>query len=509
MLSASFLGRPERLRHYFLRAEREPGAEGPAGLWWGRGARVLGLEGEDVRPRPFLELLRGRVPGACPPHGTVARSRRIGLDFTFSAPKSVSVAALVEGDRRWIAWHEEAVDRVLRAVETRHLFACTERVGTPLGLLVARFRHGLSRSGDPQLHTHTLLLSRVPCTDGAWRPFDPWPLLRLQKILGQRYRHHLAFRARSLGWGLRPRGLAFECDRYPESLLTAWSRRARAIEADLARAGLERATASARRKACVALRTRGPKPSPAARDLRERWRREAREHDPGWSGRRPSSDHACPTPSGRDLLGEACAAGAILGRTSVVLSTRGLVFREVEIRHAVYREALGRGGESGLEHAWRLARRAGLFLRGTEPAGFRTPRTGWDRWYRPKGVERWLARVAALGPFAAPRGVEGGAPRSRALADVEAGYDGLLRRLVTARDLGRAPEANERGVRLAARTRLHGRELLVAAGLEPFLGPRPPGPSPEARVNKAGPARRGGAEASWGSRLPRAWEHAR
>jgi conjugative relaxase-like TrwC/TraI family protein len=476
VLSASFLGRPEGLRHYFLRKEREPGAQGPAGVWWGEGARILGIEDEEVRPRAFLELLRGRR-GEGSGGERAFRSGRRGLDLTFSAPKSISVAALVEGDPRWIAWHEEAVGRVLRAIEREHLFGHAAAAPPSSGLLVSRFRHGLSRSGDPQLHTHALLLSRVPFADGTWRPFDPWPILRLQKILGQRYRHHLAERARSLGWSLRPRGLAFECERYPEALLASWSRRARAVEADLARSGHDRRTASARRKTCAALRTRERKcPRPAA-DLSARWKREALERDPDWNVRPPSVDCAFRHPDGRTLLAEAHEAGAVMGRTSVLLAGRGLVFRELEVRHTLYREALGRGGEDTLGRAFRLARDTGLLRPGAEPAGFRTPRTGWDRWYAPRGAERWIARVRALGPLPMenPRERLPAHARSPHPAAGEEGYEALLRRLVTARDLGRAPEADAGGTRLAARVRFPGRELLAAAGRDRT----PASPEPE------------------------------
>ena len=460
MLSASFLGRPERLRHYFLRAEREPGARGAAGRWWGGGARLLGLEGEPVSPQPFLDLLHGRLP----PGGVPARRR--GLDLTFSAPKSVSVAALVEGDGRWIDWHEEAVERVLRAIETRHLFSCTKHPEPGLGLLVARFRHGLARSGDPQLHTHALLLSRAPFAHDVWRPFDPWPILRLQKVLGLCYRHHLARRARSLGWELRPRGLVFECTRYPESLLASWSQRARAIETDLARMGLDRTTASARRKAVIALKTRRSKDRTAAADCRERWRREARERDPGWTGRRPSAEDPLAEPHGRDLLLEAVQAGVTLGRTSVMFADRGLAFRELEIRYAVTRDVFGRSGEGALERAWVLARRAGLFVPAAEPPGPGTPRTGWDRWYRPRGAERWCLRVASLVSRGGTRAPDGGVfGKTFPELDVRAhGYSALLRRLGAARDLGIVWDGAERSERLAARTCRPARELLAAAG---------------------------------------------
>ncbi len=461
MLTVSFLGRPERLRHYFLREEREPGAEGPLGVWWGGGAQRLGLEErQPVEEGTFLEVLRARTAT-----GRTSAPRRTGLDLTFSAPKSISIAALVEGDRRWIVWHEEAIDRVLRGVERRHLFVRARHASRPQGILVARFRHGLSRGGDPQLHTHALLLNPVVVDGGVLRSFDPWPLLRLQKILGQQYRHHLARRARSLGWTLAPRGWSFECERYPEELLSAWSKRARSIEAALAAQGFERATASARRKSSLALRTRGPKPRDKAADLRVRWRAEARALDPLWESRRPSADHRLATShDARALFRDGRAAGETLGRAAVFLAARGLDYREAEIRHTVYRLALGRSDEAALERAWAASRRVGLFREGREPEGVGTPRTGWDAWYRPRGAEVWTERLRRLLlPEGGRRTRARDAPVMEIRLDVhERGYAALRRALTTALDLGCTPRLLEQGTRIAGRVRGHGRELVAS-----------------------------------------------
>lgn len=354
---------------------------------------------------------------------------------------------------------------MLRAIERRHLFVRGGSSAPPAGLVVARFHHGLSRSADPQLHTHLLLPSRLPLADGGTARLDPWPLLRLQKVLGQTYRHALAARTRSLGWTLRPHGLAFECERYPRELLAGWSRRARAVEAALAREGLERRTASARRKTVITLRTRTGKPGGSREDHRRRWLEEARALDPGWDLRPPSTTFVPAPLRGRDLLADAREGGRRVGAVSVKLASRGLRFREVEIFHALYRDALGRGSEEALERVWRLAVRAGLFVSAPPPAGRVPGRTGRDLWYRPRGAELWIERLRRVwGAETAPRTPV--APLPGREIDVDAtGYAGFLRVLVTVRDLGRRQALAERGNRIAARTALPGTDLVREAGL--------------------------------------------
>ena len=69
--------------------------------WAGRGAQAMGLSGE-VEPEAFQKALEGHVPGGRQ-LGKKARDgcmhHRPGIDVTLSAPKSVSLAALVGGDR--------------------------------------------------------------------------------------------------------------------------------------------------------------------------------------------------------------------------------------------------------------------------------------------------------------------------------------------------------------------------------------------------------------------------
>ena len=105
----------ERLPSYYLDGDEPPGR------WWGKGAGLLGLDG-DVDPEGFLRVMAGRDPitglelGRRYWEGSVR-----GFDATFSAPKSVSVLYALGGEEvrdRVVESHDRTVDAVLSWVES-------------------------------------------------------------------------------------------------------------------------------------------------------------------------------------------------------------------------------------------------------------------------------------------------------------------------------------------------------------------------------------------------------
>ena len=99
-----------------------------------------------------------------------------GRDLTFSAPKSVSLVALVGGDARVVDAHDRAVTRVLdwferNAAETRMKDPETGRMVRADGqkAVIATFRHETSRNLDPALHTHSVVANMLLGADGKWR----------------------------------------------------------------------------------------------------------------------------------------------------------------------------------------------------------------------------------------------------------------------------------------------------------------------------------------------------
>lgn len=141
------------------------------GEWQGRGAELLGLRGnvsseqfeavrEGLHPETD-EFLRprhsaGRVNG----NGAEQSKARSLYDLTFSAPKPVSVQAMVGGDERLITAHDKAVREALAEAEnysaTRVRLDGVNENRTTGNWIVAAYRHDISRELDPQLHTHAV-----------------------------------------------------------------------------------------------------------------------------------------------------------------------------------------------------------------------------------------------------------------------------------------------------------------------------------------------------------------
>ena len=120
---------------------------------------------------------RGYVPGTDIRLGRLRdgeHEHRPGVDITLSAPKSVSLEALLgdPGSARAMRAHEAAVRATLAFIETRLLrtrrWSREERrsvqVNAPM-LVAATFRHITSRNNDPQLHTHCVIANMT--RDGA------------------------------------------------------------------------------------------------------------------------------------------------------------------------------------------------------------------------------------------------------------------------------------------------------------------------------------------------------
>ena len=256
-----------------------------ASFWFGGAAQALGLRAH-VRPSRFESVLSGYVPGTDLRLGRMREGEHVhrpGWDITLSAPKSVSLEALVMGDRRVIRAHDEAVRATLDFVEaellqTRGWDPATRRRPRvkARGMVVAGFRHLASRNQDPQLHTHCVLANMTRNASGEWRSVEPTKIQRSQKLIGAYYRNELARRLQALGMAVSPtlvgRVPGFELAGYERAFLDAFSGRRREILEYLEQKELPY-TADNTQKA--ALRTRRRKEDRTLADLVPAWRARA------------------------------------------------------------------------------------------------------------------------------------------------------------------------------------------------------------------------------------------
>ncbi|MDZ8035148.1 MobF family relaxase [Nostoc sp. DedSLP04] len=205
--------------------------------WSGEGAVKLGLSGAVENQQAFKNVIEGRSPnGREQLNAKVLKpdERRAALDCTFSAPKSVSLMALVGGDERLIAAHHQALKKVLTLMEQRYAITrvtqgdSRHRVNTA-NLVVAEFDHIESRSLDPHFHTHCLVMNTTQA-DGKWMSLVNSEIFANKKFLGMAYQSYLAAEVIKLGYEVEPRQHGqFEIKGFKEQDLEAFSKRRQQI----------------------------------------------------------------------------------------------------------------------------------------------------------------------------------------------------------------------------------------------------------------------------------------
>lgn len=272
--------------YYIPGSDEEREASG----WFGRGAEQLGLTGA-VDNQIFSEMLDGQTFRAGmdgPERGDQImgryvdgeRQHRPGLDLTFSAPKSLSVAALVLGDDRLVTAHDLAVKTAMAFVEenllqTRKIKDGVVEVHGDGKMIAGLFRHDTSRLLDPQLHTHAVIVNQVDLGDGRYRAIHNDLIFEAQKIGSEIYRAELARSVQALGYEVDRVGKdrLIELPAIPEALTDTFSKRRGEIEAALAERGIDDNAKSAE---LAALATRTAKHKGLDREvLREAWLNEA------------------------------------------------------------------------------------------------------------------------------------------------------------------------------------------------------------------------------------------
>ncbi len=259
-----------------------------ASAWAGKGAEELGLTGP-VDPDTFRAVLEGEVPdGSGRRLGRPGKDgevhHRPGRDLTFSAPKSVSIAALVGGDDRIVDAHDRAVAATLAWVEGH---AAETRMKDPESgrmvragnqkIVAGTFRHDTSRNLDPQLHTHAVIANMVRGEDGRWRTMANEGFYEKQKLIGALYRGELAAGLTRLGYGIEKTHAdgRFEIAGVAREVVTAFSTRRAEIEAAMAERGLGASADNPRLAERAALMTRAAKRDIDRGELRGVWAKQA------------------------------------------------------------------------------------------------------------------------------------------------------------------------------------------------------------------------------------------
>jgi conjugative relaxase-like TrwC/TraI family protein len=263
------------------------------GDWHGQLAREWGLSG-GVSEEHFQRLANGHHPVTdevlvrhqkahimtnAQGESVHTMEHRAGWDATFSAPKSVSLTALVGGDERVRVAHQESVrialDETERFVQAR--LGNIREPETTGRWIAATFEHDSARPVDgyaaAQLHTHAVFFNVTRTDDDRTYSIQPREIFKSQRYATAVYRAELASRLIDLGYQIE-RGASGqpEIQGYTQEYLVASSPRRQQIEERLEAQGLQGAAAAQ----IAAHQTREPKLDLSHDEVQARHREMAR-----------------------------------------------------------------------------------------------------------------------------------------------------------------------------------------------------------------------------------------
>jgi conjugative relaxase-like TrwC/TraI family protein len=244
----------------FMSAEQNYWKQGDTilGEWQGRMAEQYGLAA-GIDAQHFARLSEGQNPLTgeqlvrhrngqeyTTAEGTTVKpvEHRAGWDATFSAPKSVSLTALVGGDDRVREAHQQAVTTALTELEryTQARIGGNRAAETTGKFIAAKFEHDTARPVDgyaaPQLHTHAVIFNMTERTDGSTRAVQPQSYFDSQQFATAVYQSELMYRLSRLGYEITPgRSGAPEIKGYTQEYLDASSPRSQQIREYLEKSG--------------------------------------------------------------------------------------------------------------------------------------------------------------------------------------------------------------------------------------------------------------------------------
>jgi conjugative relaxase-like TrwC/TraI family protein len=229
--------------------EKDYYAEGEKvrGQWYGLGAEKLGLKGP-VQLQQFERVRQGLHPEtgeklrqrSSPGKGADEENHSRNIyDMTFSAPKSVSMMAILTGDERLTEAHDRAVKEALAIVEqqaaarVRAKGKDEDRITG--NITAACYRHDSSRRLDPQLHTHCAVANLThDKEEQKWKALQAGGIYERCAFFSEVYRNVLAHEVQSLGYEIENRKNGFELRGVPQYLIDRFSQGSKEREAAVA-----------------------------------------------------------------------------------------------------------------------------------------------------------------------------------------------------------------------------------------------------------------------------------
>jgi conjugative relaxase-like TrwC/TraI family protein len=255
------------------------------GVWLGRGAARLGLTGE-VDQHAWDALCENRDPDtgkSLTPRQK--QDRRVGYDFNFHVPKSVSLLYGLTHDERLLNAFRESVDATMADMEaemqTRVRVAGKNEDRTTGNMVWGEFVHFTARPvdgiPDPHLHAHCFVFNTTwDDSESRWKAGQFAGLKRDAPYFEAVFHSRMARRLEEIGLPVERSRKGWEIAGMPAGALRQFSRRTLLIE-DRAR---EQGITDPRAKGELGAKTRGRKRKDMTLDeLRAEWRSRLSEED--------------------------------------------------------------------------------------------------------------------------------------------------------------------------------------------------------------------------------------
>jgi len=269
---------PGGAKSYYSTSDYYSEGQELVGMWRGQGAAWLGLEGE-VQKADWDALCDNRDPRT----GKVLTARqkegrRVGYDFNFHVPKSVSVLYGLSGDERIVSVFREAVNTTMQDIETE--MQTRVRSGgrnedrTTGNAVWGEFVHTTARPvdgvPDPHLHAHCFVFNTTwDEKESRWKAGQFAGLKRDAPYFEAVFHARLARGLAELGLPVTRTRNGWELAEIPSTVVKTFSRRTAEIEAMAAREGVTDPAA----KGELGAKTRNRKRKDlTTRELREEWR---------------------------------------------------------------------------------------------------------------------------------------------------------------------------------------------------------------------------------------------
>jgi len=269
-MSLKYEGNEHKLGDYYAEEQEI------IGQWQGRGSELLGLKGK-VDQTSFEALCDNRHPDE---KGklTVRTNdhRRVGYDFNFNCPKSVSVVHALTGDERVLGAFRESVLETMRQIEsdmkTRVRVHGADEDRKTGNLIWSEFIHFTARPvegrPDPHLHAHCYAFNATyDPVEEKWKAGQFGDIKRDAEYYEAAFHARLAKKVGELGYAVGRSGDWWEIKGLSRETLEKFSQRTEKIEAAAKEGSVDDAVA----KDKLAALTREKKVKTSMSDLKREW----------------------------------------------------------------------------------------------------------------------------------------------------------------------------------------------------------------------------------------------